>query len=377
MAVRIDLSARTELERCVPHYDIPLRDIALRLKHFRDAAPWSAFRSRLWGAASLGMALTIVLGVAFAPLIRPVFEGIGPPLSTLLAIVMLPLLALLPFFIMTGARLLSGYGSFVGVVAWFLSLGVPWLLMILAPVFGAVIAGPAMGVGSGVGGLIGFGGAVWLARVFEDTVGKRAKAAALPTARHARLGDRRRPILFLRSFQDDDQAVSNTMRLEDTIAATLARYGPVIAVGQPGVLPKSGAARAFYDGSDWQEAVTTWMSEALLIVMVAGYTAGLRWELDELIKRNMVRKLIVVFPPDQKHFEARWRRLEERFVHQPLGADIGTVERTNTIALHANRSGSLVVLASSSGQADYKTALELAIYGVLADGDRLSIPQSW
>ena len=73
--------------------------------------------------------------------------------------------------------------------------------------------------------------------------------------------DERAPIVLLRAFQDDEKSVKRRsvlarllfwgfggrIRLEEAIAGELSRFGPFVAIGEPGErLPDLGAARAYF-----------------------------------------------------------------------------------------------------------------------------------
>lgn len=124
--------------------------------------------------------------------------------------------------------------------------------------------------------------------------------------------DKRPPILLLRSFQDDAILIANErfwghrflgvkdelVRLEEVLAEALYAYGPLVALSNPqDDLPRLGAARDNIANAEWQDAVEAHMGEASRIVLVAGATPSLRWEVDRLVARGMLAKTVVVFPP--------------------------------------------------------------------------------
>lgn len=92
---------------------------------------------------------------------------------------------------------------------------------------------PAVMVLSLVGGLLALGAGVLILRYTRP---RSARGAA-----QALLADGRQPVLFLRSFADDDTAAQvedvapvNIHSREEQLAAALGAVGPVIAVGRPG-----------------------------------------------------------------------------------------------------------------------------------------------
>jgi hypothetical protein len=74
-------------------------------------------------------------------------------------------------------------------------------------------------------------------------------------------------------------------------------YGPVIAIGRPGEwAPPLGAARK-YVTDDWQGEVLDLINKCQLIVVILGKTNGLAWEIQQLIRLGVLKKLILVIPP--------------------------------------------------------------------------------
>jgi hypothetical protein len=115
--------------------------------------------------------------------------------------------------------------------------------------------------------------------------------------------DTRMPVLFLRSFVSDlgddlyaGQTVLGGMALEPRLARYFGAFGPFVAIGDPrDTIPKLGAVRARRDGEDWRATVVEWMTAAQVIVMVAGATPSVLWELGQCIANDHVAKLIVLF----------------------------------------------------------------------------------
>lgn len=90
--------------------------------------------------------------------------------------------------------------------------------------------------------------------------------------------DPRAPVLFLRSFRDEDivDLTSRTgrgsiRRSEEALCDALRGIGPVVAIGRPGeYLPEAGAARLYVDDQDWQQAVRHFLEAAAAVVLVVG-----------------------------------------------------------------------------------------------------------
>ena len=116
--------------------------------------------------------------------------------------------------------------------------------------------------------------------------------------------DKRKPILFLRSFEDDGKPIYNNpakafldFSLETRLSNHFTFYGPFIAIGSPKEsIPEIGAARVKLSDSEWQPRVTSWMSEASLIIMYSGATYWVNWELAKVIEMKRVTNLILMIP---------------------------------------------------------------------------------
>ena len=193
--------------------------------------------------------------------------------------------------------------------------------------------------------------------------------------------DKRRPVLLLRSFGDDDlnvvesQTSSQTMgqmvsmeRLEESIVSQFKPFGPLIAIGKPGEqLPALGASRNYYAQSDWQAAAQQLMDDALLIVVIAGTSAGLRWELETIARAGHQAKLLILMPEPER--AARWECLVAELRDVPgFGAMPGEMP-PGVLCLYAGAGRSATILTSrQSWKADYDAAIQYALYGMLGGG---------
>ena len=143
-----------------------------------------------------------------------------------------------------------------------------------------------------------------------------------PDFRTVLAGDPRPPVVFLRSFEDDEKlAYQRAERswydfsLESRLGDHFSSIGPFIAIGKPGDRePHLGAARATFSDEEWQGAVMGWMDQAALIVLMIGRTHWVDWELRRTIERGYAGKLIIVFPQSRKiRFFGYRREVRERF----------------------------------------------------------------
>lgn len=117
--------------------------------------------------------------------------------------------------------------------------------------------------------------------------------------------DRRPPVLFLRSFQDDDLIDPSIptlnhivpLRYETQLVKVLKSLGPVVALGRPGeAQPELGAARLYISDSAWQDAISYFMDSAVAIVAIVGRSEGLWWEIEFAANRVPLERLLLFFP---------------------------------------------------------------------------------
>ncbi len=159
-----------------------------------------------------------------------------------------------------------------------------------------------------------------------------ARRLAAARARALMQQDPRKPLLYLRSFGDDHLKLRMAIygplgllqrlsprrfaRFEQVIARHLAIAGPVVAVNRPGTrLAPLGAARESLPDDRWQEEVDDWMRRASWIVVSAApeqVPPGLEWELDQITKRTLWERTLLVLPPiTDAELRARWARFAE------------------------------------------------------------------
>jgi TM2 domain-containing membrane protein YozV len=122
--------------------------------------------------------------------------------------------------------------------------------------------------------------------------------------------DARPPVLYLRAFRDDDQALLDDHGLpllehgaravfwrtpEQELAVLLQRIGPVVAIGKPGEpLPALGAARLYVEHADWQREVGALMQRAALVVLRVGNSPGVVWEIEQALTQIPRQRLLLI-----------------------------------------------------------------------------------
>jgi hypothetical protein len=157
----------------------------------------------------------------------------------------------------------------------------------------------------------------WGIFALSRTLRRYARRHSLDSAADAMLADPRKPVVFLRSFSDDQISLSKAEMplllrflypgalvgtLEELLVSEYADIGPVIAIGKPSDdpddLPPLGAARQYCHGTEWQEIVCSLMEASALIVVGVGRSAGLAWEIATIRSANLLTKTVFVFSPD-------------------------------------------------------------------------------
>jgi hypothetical protein len=188
--------------------------------------------------------------------------------------------------------------------------------------------------------------------------------------------DRRSPILFLRSFDDDmmkmESAGSSSkanlgrrgLTFEQIIENNLSAFGPFVAIGRPQeTLAPLGAARDYVPDEHWQDEVERRMTEASIIVLIIGTSRGLAWELGHVRDLEQLHKLIVVFPPTDD-VATRWKavRNDDLATSRPMLPD--TVRPDRTLALIYADDLTPILIEGDNDERSYETALRLG--GILA-----------
>jgi hypothetical protein len=131
------------------------------------------------------------------------------------------------------------------------------------------------------------------------------------SAEEALKRDGRPPVVYIRSFKDDDLIVAAKSRIakwhtniflwtaavsiEQELALIMNRVGPVVAIGKPGEpLPELGAARLYVGDDQWQAKITEMMKRSRLVIIRGGTTANLWWEIEQAARVLPLRKLLIV-----------------------------------------------------------------------------------
>jgi len=152
---------------------------------------------------------------------------------------------------------------------------------------------------------------------------------------------------------------------EEQLTAYLRTLGPVIAIGRPGeALAIGGAARFYVSDDTWQEEIKAKISDAQLLVVQPGDSAGIWWEIEHAVRAVPLPRIlfsVVHFAGAQHQYERFATRLYEetgirlqRFIgEQPfVFIDRDRQSRSLGLTLRSYFSWPLVGCA-----ADFKTTL--------------------
>jgi hypothetical protein len=121
------------------------------------------------------------------------------------------------------------------------------------------------------------------------------------------LTDTREPILYLRAFYEEFEPkviYYDKARTDEALAKVLKNIGPLVAVGKPGdKIHPLGAIRVYFNENDWQENIKNLMSISKLVVIQAGHSPSLEWEIATAIKCLKPQQLLFTF--------LSWQQLEK------------------------------------------------------------------
>src|SRR5262249_43924648 len=103
--------------------------------------------------------------------------------------------------------------------------------------------------------------------------------------------------------------------LDELLVLECSQYGPVVAIGRPGERVRTfGVSRSFARDQDWKELVVELCDKARAIVLVAGNTSGLEYELKLVSRAENAAKAMIVAPPNAQGFkenEELWQSVGE------------------------------------------------------------------
>ena len=137
--------------------------------------------------------------------------------------------------------------------------------------------------------------------------------------------DSRPPVIYLRSFKDEEQQAvffdrfskagrsnetmladtvpNNSVQEQDALGYIFRKIGPYFALGRPGEeLPELGSTKIYVGNEEWQTKIRDLLDHARLVVFSAGITDSLRWELAELVRRVSPHKILMILPVRERDY---------------------------------------------------------------------------
>jgi len=127
-----------------------------------------------------------------------------------------------------------------------------------------------------------------------------AKRARTLTDR-AHVNDTRSPVVYLRSFDADPRTreiqphQTRVFTLGEQFAMVFEEFGPFVALHNPGEsLPEAGAARVT-GGADWKGVVLGLLKRAQMVVVLAGSTPNLLWEMKAIVSSVSPERIVILF----------------------------------------------------------------------------------
>ncbi|MDT0572199.1 hypothetical protein RM704_32900 [Streptomyces sp. DSM 3412] len=136
---------------------------------------------------------------------------------------------------------------------------------------------------------------------------------------------RREPyVLYLRPFAEDATGTlmrhafsrwmgvggslvsGSSLTLEEGVCRTFSAFGRPLAVGEPDeALPLAGSRRLYLPLHDWQPTVTSLITDARLVLLVAGTSQGTLWELTEVMRLRRPESVLVLIYGDRETDDVR------------------------------------------------------------------------
>jgi MFS family permease len=201
--------------------------------------------------------------------------------------------------------------------------------------------------------------------------GKRLAARQIWSLEYS--SDQGAPILFLRSFQDDQMSFkrpwwqipghwfdlwSFRRNADEAIIDEVAQYGPVVALGIPGEKKVPfGAMRYYSSHDDWKETIAQTARSAQTILISAACTPSVKWEYQLMAREGLLERVLLLFPPPTEKVGQEEDTLAV-FAESTGLNDIGPVSGDlQSIALLQTESGPALLQADRSSAAAYIVAL--------------------
>jgi hypothetical protein len=181
------------------------------------------------------------------------------------------------------------------------------------------------------------------------------------------------PILFLRSFQDDQLAFRRPWwRLDDrwfdlwsfrrnadqAMIDEIAQYGSIVALGVPGEknIP-FGAQRHYAAHDDWKEVIADTARRSQSVVISASDSPSVIWEYQMLATEGLLDKVVLLFPLSDKSHVSSQALLKTFTEATGVDIDVESTSERRMIAVLPSPQGHTVLLATKATAEAYVVAL--------------------
>jgi hypothetical protein len=234
-----------------------------------------------------------------------------------------------------------------------------------------------------------------VAGIFAVLLYRWARRLAQGEVRDAVDADRRSPVPYLRSFKDDRTRITSsasigrsaieafsprpTQRFEEALARTLGTYGPVVAISDPESRSRPlGAARAAFPAhtDEWRSQILRWVAEAPIVIVSAGLTPGLAWEIEQTTTHAVGKTIYIVSPGTEEELSERVNHLYA-LLNLPANRQ-PPANPAGILALVLCADGSLrVVTADRRDEAGYQHAIHAGVALLQGHQDENRRPAAW
>jgi hypothetical protein len=153
---------------------------------------------------------------------------------------------------------------------------------------------------------------------------KQGDRLSTPLAEDVLASDQRRPIVFLRSFSEEEMPFHQSSlwglplaseQFEEAVLDQFRRHGPVVGLTNPNLSGRPIAYSPYDTRSEyWRPRVQDLLKRSGLIAVLVGKGAGLLWEIVYIAKNGYLSRTIFIFPPiDVVQVESRLGWLQSQF----------------------------------------------------------------
>ena len=137
-----------------------------------------------------------------------------------------------------------------------------------------------------------------------------------------------------------------------------------MAIGKPCErLPQLGAHRLYVGDADWQQVVTSYITRAEPIILIAGKTTWVQWELSNIAALGCLNRLLIVFTRStDTERTARWQNLKLALDGTPWSVAADAVDITGALAIFVRNESFVVIKSRAAHESDYQAVLRVATY---------------